>query len=233
MTFRQPLILTAVTMSSGDRVTYARATWLFLRLLGLVYLIAFWSAGTQILGLVGHNGILPADQYMKALSAIQGVNRFWIFPTLTWISASDASLRTLCIGGVILSLLLMVGVLPPLVLPLLWLFYLSLSVVCQEFLSFQWDTLLLETGFLAIFLAPLVLRERRRELDDPPHVVVWLFLWLLFRLMVGSGVVKLASGDPSWHNLTALSPGTLIDRRCGCSRSRLPWCLPLKSGCRT
>ena len=65
--------------------------------------------------------------------------------------------------------------------------------------------MLLETGFLAIFLAPLTWRERPRELTDPPRVVVWLFLWLLFRLMVGSGVVKLASGDPTWHNLTALS----------------------------
>ena len=189
----------------NDRPTYARATWIFLRLLGLVYLVAFWSANTQILGLVGHDGIIPADQYMKALSAIHSVNRFWIFPTLTWISASDAALRVLSVGGVILSLLLIAGILPVLVLPLLWLFYLSLSVVGQEFLSFQWDTLLLETGFLAIFLAPLTLRERRRELDDPPRVVVWLFLWLLFRLMAGSGVVKLASGDPTWHNLTALS----------------------------
>jgi lipase maturation factor 1 len=193
-------------MSNGDeRPTYARATWLFLRLLGLVYLAAFWSAGTQILGLVGHNGILPADQYMQALTAIKGLNRFWIFPTLTWISASDAMLRFLCIGGVVLSSLLIAGILSTPALILLWVFYLSLSVVGQEFLSYQWDTLLLETGFLAIFLAPLTVRERRRELIEPPRIVVWLFLWLLFRLMVGSGVVKLASGDPTWHNLTALS----------------------------
>ena len=170
-----------------------------------MYLAAFWSAGTQILGLIGHNGILPADQYMRALSAIQGLNRFWIFPTLTWISASDAMLRFLCLGGVALSALLIAGVLPVPVLALLWLFYLSLSVAGQEFLSYQWDTLLLETGFLAIFLAPPAWRERRPELVDPPRIVVWLFLWLLFRLMVGSGVLKLASGDPTWHNLTALS----------------------------
>jgi hypothetical protein len=191
--------------ASGTGPTYARATWLFLRLLGLVYFFAFWSVGTQVIGLVGHNGILPADRFMRALSAIRGLDRFWIFPTLTWISASDATLRLLCGGGVALSLLLIAGVLPVLVLPLLWLFYLSLSVVGQDFLSYQWDTLLLESGFLAIFLAPWVLLERRRTLTDPPRVVVWLFLWLLFRLMVGSGVVKLASGDPTWRNLTALS----------------------------
>src|SRR5262249_2186459 len=135
----------------------------------------------------------------------RGIERFWIFPTLTWISASDASLWMLCAGGVVLSLFLIAGVLPVVVLPLLWLFYLSLAVVGQDFLSYQWDALLLETGFLAIFLAPWTLRERSTELANPPRVVVWLFLWLLFRLMVGSGVVKLASGDPTWHNLTALS----------------------------
>ncbi len=194
-----------MTASTNTRPTYARATWLFLRLLGVVYLVAFWSVGTQILGLIGHDGILPADRFMHAVASIPGLNRFWIFPTLTWISASDAALRALCVGGMLLSSLLIVGILPALVLPLLWLLYLSLSVVGQDFLSYQWDALLLETGFLAIFLAPLTWRERRRELVNPPRVVVWLFLWLLFRLMVGSGVVKLASGDPTWHNLTALS----------------------------
>ena len=186
-------------------LSYARATWLFLRLLGLVYLLAFWSAGTQVIGLVGHNGILPADRFMRAVTGIAGLERFWIFPTLTWISASDAMLRALCGGGVVLSLLLIAGVLPILVLPLLWLFYLSLSVVGQDFLSYQWDTLLLEAGFLAIFLAPWVVLERPRNLTDPPRVVVWLFLWLLFRLMVGSGSAKLTSGDPTWRNLTALA----------------------------
>ena len=100
-------------MSSGDqRPTYAQATWLFLRLLGIVYLFAFWSAGTQILGLVGHEGILPADQFMRALAGIKGLDRFWIFPTLTWISASDAALRMLCVGGMVLSSLLIAGIVP-------------------------------------------------------------------------------------------------------------------------
>ena len=134
--------------------SYARATWLFLRLLGLVYLIAFWSLASQILGLAGHDGILPADRYMTAAHTLDGVTRYWMLPTLTWISASDAFLRALCIGGAALAALLIAGILPALVLPLLWLAYLSLSVVCGEFLSFQWDALLLEAGFLAIFLAP-------------------------------------------------------------------------------
>jgi hypothetical protein len=185
--------------------TYARSTWLFLRLLGLVYLIAFWSLGVQIRGLVGHDGILPADQYMAGARALTGLSRFWLLPTLAWASTSDGFLQALCISGGVLASLLVAGILPVAVLPLLWLIYLSLSIVCRDFLGFQWDTLLLETGFLAIFLAPLTRRERLRSLVDPPRVAVWLMLWLLFRLMVGSGAVKLTSGDPAWRNVTALA----------------------------
>jgi predicted DCC family thiol-disulfide oxidoreductase YuxK len=190
---------------AAEPSTYARATWLFLRLLGIVYLIAFWSLGVQILGLSGHEGILPADRYMASAHALTGLDRFWLLPTLAWASASDASLQVLCIGGGALAVLLVAGILPSVVLPLLWVIYLSLSVVCREFLSFQWDALLLETGFLAIFLAPLTRRERLRDLADPPRVAVWLLLWLFLRLMVGSGAVKLTSGDPTWHHLTALT----------------------------
>jgi predicted DCC family thiol-disulfide oxidoreductase YuxK len=190
---------------AAEPSTYARAAWLFLRLLGIVYLIAFWSLGVQILGLIGHEGVLPADRYMAGAHALTGLDRFRLLPTLAWASASDASLQALCIGGGALAVLLVAGILPSVVLPLLWFAYLSLSIVCREFLSFQWDALLLETGFLAIFLAPLTRRERLRDLADPPRVAVWLLLWLLFRLMVGSGAVKLTSGEPTWRHLTALA----------------------------
>jgi lipase maturation factor 1 len=191
--------------SAAASSTYARATWLFLRLLGIVYLIAFWSLAVQIRGLVGHDGILPADQYMAAARALTGLSRFWLVPTLAWVNVSDGFLQALCIAGSVIASLLVAGVLPSLMLPLLWLLYLSLSIVCRDFLAFQWDALLLETGFLAIFLAPLTRYDRLRTLVDPPRLAVRLMLWLLFRLMVGSGAVKLTSGDPAWHNLTALA----------------------------
>jgi predicted DCC family thiol-disulfide oxidoreductase YuxK len=185
--------------------TYARATWLFLRLLGLVYLIAFWSLGEQVLGLVGHDGILPADAFLAEARETYGNSRFWRLPTLAWVSASDRALQASCIGGAALASLLVIGVLPALVLPLLWLLYLSLSVVCRGFLAYQWDALLIETGFLAIFIAPLVRFDSRRRIVDPPRVAVWLMWWLLFRLMAGAGVIKLTSGDPTWRTLTALA----------------------------
>ena len=120
-----------------------RATWLFLRLLGVVYLIAFWSLGAQIRGLIGHDGILPADRYMAGARALTGLSRFWLLPTLAWANTGDAALQALCIAGGALASLLVAGILPWAVLPLLWLTYLSLSVVCRDFLSYQWDALLL------------------------------------------------------------------------------------------
>jgi hypothetical protein len=183
---------------------------LFLRLLGLTYLLAFWSLHTQVLGLIGHDGILPAAEYMararQFVAAEQiGLDRFRLLPTLCWLSASDEFLRALCIAGIALGGLLIAGILPAIVVPLLWIDYLSLTVVAREFFSFQWDALLLEAGLLAIVVTPLVLRERPGSPVDPPRLGVWLMWWLVFRLMIGSGLVKLTSGDPTWRNLTALA----------------------------
>jgi hypothetical protein len=91
------------------------------------------------------------------------------------------------------------------VLAILWVLYLSLTVAGQIFMGFQWDALLLETGFLAIFLAPLRIRTDLAREAEPSPIIIWLFRWLLFRLMFGSAVVKLASGAPAWHDLIALS----------------------------
>src|SRR5207249_10030003 len=93
---------------------------LFLRLLGLTYLIAFVSLWTQIDGLVGHNGILPAADYLEAIRQRVGPERYWWLPTICWFSASDSFLHFLCGSGVVLSLLLLIGVAPTLALILLW-----------------------------------------------------------------------------------------------------------------
>ena len=177
---------------------------IFLKSLGVIYLIAFVSLWTQIPGLVGSNGILPAKGFLEAVAGRFGLERYWFLPTLCWFNASDGFLQFLCAGGAFLSILLIVGIAPAPVLFLLWLFYLSLSIVCREFLSFQWDALLLETGFLAIFLAPLCLLPKRSS-EPPSPLALWLLRILLFKLMFSSGVVKLASGDPTWRHLTALN----------------------------
>jgi hypothetical protein len=133
-----------------------------------------------------------------------GIDRFRLLPTLGWFDTSDTFLVALPVAGAVLSALLIVGVAPALLLLLLWIDYLSLSVLCGEFLSYQWDTLLLETGLLAVVLAPAALWLPLRGID-PPRVARLLLWWLLFRLLFGSGVVKLASGDPTWRDLTALA----------------------------
>ncbi|MEE8142462.1 MAG: lipase maturation factor family protein [Planctomycetota bacterium] len=186
--------------------TYYLTRWLFLRLLGFVYLIAFLSIWYQVEGLLGSNGILPAGEFLESVQQRLGTDSYWRLPTLCWFNQSDAFLHALCIGGVTLSLLLMAGMAPILVLVGLWAAYLSLVNVGQDFLSFQWDTLLLETGFLSIFFAPFTLLHRWPSFERvPPITGLWLLRLLLFKLIVLSGLVKLLSMDPSWWNLTALN----------------------------
>jgi hypothetical protein len=185
--------------------TYAWSTWLFLRLIGLIYLAAFVSLGVQIRGLIGQQGITPIAPFLDEARSLFGRSRFAHLPTLAWLNSSDRFLAFLCWGGAALALGLIAGVAPPLTAALLWLFYLSLFHVCPLFLGYQWDVLLLETGFLAIWLAPLEWLPQGPSAADPHPVALWLAWWLLFRLMFASGVVKLRSGDRTWRNLTALA----------------------------
>src|SRR5438874_5195602 len=191
----------------GDDVrppAYFVARRSFLRALGLIFLIAFVSLWVQIDGLIGSNGIIPVSEFLPAARAQLGDRALSILPTLCWLNSSDAFLHFLCGGGVVLSLLLVFGIAPALSLVGLVVFYLSLTIAGQTFLSFQWDILLLETGFLSIFLAPWRLWPKRGS--DPPvsRAALFLLKLLLFKLMIMSGVVKLTSGDDSWWNLTAL-----------------------------
>ncbi|MBI4057557.1 MAG: lipase maturation factor family protein [Elusimicrobia bacterium] len=205
------------TFFSRGTSQYFLTRWFFLRALGLIYLCAFISLWAQVDGLIGHNGILPAQDFLKAAHTQFGAQAYHAWPTLCWLNSSDAFLHVLCGGGAFLSLLLVAGVAPGPILFLLWAFYLSLTAVGREFLSFQWDILLLETGFLAMFFAPWPrppgypggrpwrLWPKFSHESPPSLVVLWLMRWLLFRLMFQSGSVKLLSGDVSWRNWTALT----------------------------
>ncbi len=185
--------------------TYDVSRRLFLRLLGVIYLIAFASLAVQIIGLVGKNGITPIAEYLPRVHEALGDEAYRSFPTLCWFDASDGFLQFFGWGGVGLASLLVLGITPVPVLIALWAFYLSLTVAGGVFLRFQWDILLLEVGFLGIFYAPLSWRLASPRAAPQSGVVRWLVKWLLFRLMILSGLVKLTAGDESWWNLTALN----------------------------
>jgi len=184
--------------------TYVLSTWLFLRLLGVIYLIAFLSIGRQVLGLIGSRGVWPVGRDFPATASYAPLRTFLRKPTIFLWDSSDRALIVACGLGVALSLLLIVGVAPLPILVALWLLYLSLLHVSGVFLGFQWDVLLLETSVIAMLLTPLELPPAFPPLTTPTPAAHWLALWLLFRLIFSSGVVKLRSGDKTWRNLTAM-----------------------------
>lgn len=189
---------------AANRSEFTIGTAVFLRLLALVHLVAFVSFWVQLEGLVGASGLLPANDYFAAVHKRYGDSAYFQLPSLCWIFGAGKFLHVLCGAGVILSGLLFAGIAPAICLVLLWLGYLSLSCAGQIFFNFQWDALLLETTLLAIFVAPWSRRPGSRHIE-PPRFARLLLWWLLFRLMFFAGVVKLASGDPLWRDLTALN----------------------------
>ncbi len=178
--------------------------WIFLRALALIYAIAFSSLAVQIKGLIGIEGIAPAVDFLEYAQKF-GAWRFWFIPTLAWFNSSDQVLIGLSSLGVIFSALLFLNIAPRLALGVLWFLYLSLVSVGGVFMNFQWDALLLETGFLAIFYAPSGLLPQRRGAPSPNRGVHFLLKWLFFRLMLQSALVKWLSGDLLWRKFTALT----------------------------
>jgi predicted DCC family thiol-disulfide oxidoreductase YuxK len=189
--------------SSVAKPTYFASSALFLRLLGFCYFAAFVSFWVQADGLVGSRGILPIARYLDWVRAQTGASRYLLLPTLTWLSSSDAYLHGLCAAGALAGICLAAGWLPATASLAAWVLYLSVSIAGQIFLEFQWDYLLLETGFLAIWLVSPLRRRFGAGLAASP-IALGLLRWLLFRLIFSSGWVKLSSGDETWRHLTAL-----------------------------
>ncbi len=171
---------------------YELVSWLFLRLFGAIYVAAFASLAVQIQGLAGHAGILPLDGYLDDAHRMLGAAAYRILPTLFWLNSSDNALIAGAAVGVVLGLLVILGLWTRAALIGLFALYLSYVYAGQDFMSFQWDLLLLEVGFLAIFLT------------GGSRIVVWLYRWLVFRYFLLAGAVKLLSGDSTWRDLTAL-----------------------------
>src|SRR4051812_6613427 len=181
-------------MTEGLR-SYWRARDLFERGLALIYLVGFVVAVNQFVPLLGEHGLLPVPEFVRAVP-------FRYSPSLFYLAPTDLAFRSAAWLGVALSLLAFSG-LPQRAGALaagatwtvLWLLYLSFVNVGQTFYGFGWETLLLEAGFLTIFAGG--------SRTPPSQVLMWLYRWLLFRLMFGAGLIKLR-GDTCWADLTCL-----------------------------
>jgi lipase maturation factor 1 len=179
--------------------------WLFLRALGLIFLSAFYSFVAQIHGLIGERGILPAGEYLSAVRGVLGpIERVWYAPTVLWFGAGDRALTAVVAAGIIGSLLLTLNVWPKLTIALCTLLFLSCVAALQDFSSYQSDGMLLEAGFLSWFFAPSGVRPGLGAADPPSRFSRFMLEWEWFRIYFESGIVKLASGDPHWRDLTAM-----------------------------
>src|SRR5919199_1801618 len=174
---------------------YWLTRWLFQRALGGVYLIAFLVVVNQFRPLLGEHGLLPAPQFIRRV-------RFRVAPSLFFLWPTDMAFAVFGWIGVALAVVATTGLserfglaLSMPIWALLWVIYLSFVNIGQTFYGFGWESILLETGFLAIFLgaAPVA----------PSIVMIWLLRWVLFRVMFGAGLIKLR-GDPCWRDLTCL-----------------------------
>jgi hypothetical protein len=184
--------------------SYWLTRFVLLRWLGLVYAAAFLSAARQLVPLIGSHGLLPVDLFVREVSNTLGspMAGFLRLPSFFWFGHSDALLQIVAWSGLGLACLVAAGYANAIIMILLWALYMSIVHVGQDWYGYGWEIQLLETGFLGIFLCPL-LDGRPFPKREPPVAVIWLFRWLIFRIMLGSALIKLR-GDECWRNLTAL-----------------------------
>ncbi len=197
--------LTARAFFAPDETSrFLAARWLFLRALGVFHFSAFYSLAFQIRGLVGDRGILPASQLFDFVRAHAGLSRYWFIPSVLWLAPCDRGLEALVVLGLFASVLLVVDVAPRASLVVCGVLYLSFVTAAQDFSSYQSEGMLLEATAAAFVLAPHGLRPGLAPADPPSRAARWLVLWECFRIYFESGVAKLASGDRSWRDLTAM-----------------------------
>ncbi len=189
---------------NDDGSSYVLTRFWVLRLLGVVYFVAFSSAMLQGPALIGEHGLLPMSPYLDAVARVSGsrLSGFFAAPSLFWISSSDNALAIVTGLGAVLSLAVVLGVTNAAVMLVLWLLQFSLYSVGQIFWGYGWEIQLLETGMLAAVLCPLR-TLRPFAAATTPRIPIWLLRWLVIRIMLGAGLIKLR-GDVCWRDLTCL-----------------------------
>jgi len=171
------------------------ARFLIERGLGVIYLVAFVVAARQFPALCGERGLQPAPRFLAAVP-------FRRSPSLFHVRYSDRLAEVVAWIGAVLALTVVLGLPQAAPLPItmlvwlvLWALYSSFVNAGGVFYGFGWETLLLECGFLAIFLG--------NDQVAPPWLVILGFRWVAFRVEFGAGLIKLR-GDPCWRDLTCM-----------------------------
>lgn len=178
--------------------------WLVARGLAAVWVLAFASLAVQVDGLFGPDGIVPlAASRARAAAALDGdvLALAWHLPSLLWVLPASWGPLALCVVGLGAAVAMGLGRAPAVANLVAWACYRSLVAFGAPFLAFQWDALLLETGLLATAVLPW----RRTPTRQAPVLGWWILRVLLVRVVFLSAVVKLASGDPTWRDLSALT----------------------------
>jgi len=197
-------LLGAEAPGEGPR-THLLPRWFFLRALGLIYFSAFYSLISQIKGMMGPHGILPASGYLQDVANYYpGLQRFWFAPTLFWFGAGNHALMLITWLGLLASVAVIFNLWPRGSLAVCLVCFLSFVAAAQDFSGFQSDGMLLEAGFISLFFTPPGLRPGLGATHAPSRLSLFLLRWEWFRIYFESGVVKLASGDYSWRHLTAM-----------------------------
>jgi hypothetical protein len=190
-------------------ITWVVTKWAILRLTGIIYLIGFLGAYYQNRGLMGSEGIDPAANYFEPLRAkyesswagfLDHPSVFW------WMEMTDGRLDALYLLGVAISTLVVLGEDSVIFMFLLWLLYFSIITAADgtSFYGYGWESQLLETGFLGMFLCDVFPQFGKRYRKSPPSpIILWLFRWLSFRISMGAGLIKIR-GDSCWTNKTCL-----------------------------
>ncbi len=200
----EPSLLQRWFAPDFSQPSYLRARWIWLRALGGIFFSAFYSLYFQIHGLIGQNGILPANAYLDAVRHALGAKRYWLVPSLLWINASDRALDVLVWTGLAASVALMVNLWPRVSIAVAGICFLSFIATAQEFASYQSDGMLLEAALLSIFFAPRGFRPGLGADQPPSRASLFMLRWEWFRIYFESGLVKFLSGEPQWRNLTAM-----------------------------
>ncbi|XP_067286055.1 lipase maturation factor 1 [Pseudorasbora parva] len=196
---------------SSQTGTYWLTRIALLRAIAFIYFVAFTVAYNQNKQLIGEKGLMPSRDYLRSVKRYVGgkvgTAALAYTPSVLWLMDwrdMDANLDAIALAGMALSgLVLIMGSANMIIMGILWILYHSIVNVGQLWYSFGWESQLLETGFLGIFLCPLWSLAQMPRRCPPSLICIWSFRWLIVRIMLGAGLIKIR-GDRCWTDLTCM-----------------------------